>query len=273
MTYLCNWIAEYRKNNFDWGHNGSPLHLPTLRLKKRAYRKMVLQMEILPPLLSVMTLVIVTIVVSYRAILVLAGPPAPESAQHPNIELMMGFSIFNLGLDMLNVFCFASAKHLLGYSTVEAHGVHDGESRPSTGLSPMGYSRARESSPTTDIENGNTGEQRDGLTTNYTTDDDEDEDEHRTNLNMCSAYTHVFADTLRSLAVILASTISQLAGAVTPEVADSAAALAVSILILLSLIPLFQGLIQSASELRGILAEEKSEAMLQQATRLDREMT
>ena len=45
-------------------------------------------------------------------------------------------------------------------------------------------------------------------------------------------------------------------------VSDAAAALVVSLLILLSLIPLFQGLRQSSSELWAIRAEERSEFML-----------
>lgn len=36
-----------------------------------------------------------------------------------------------------------------------------------------------------------------------------DEDEGEGNMNMCSAYTHVFADTLRSLAVIIAAVVSE----------------------------------------------------------------
>ena len=74
----------------------------------------------------------------------------------------------------------------------------------------------------------------------------------------CSAYTHVFADTLRSIAVILAALVAELTS-VTSEEADSAAAIAVSILILLSLIPLLQGMYQSAIELRAIRRQERLE--------------
>jgi hypothetical protein len=41
-------------------------------------------------------------------------------------------------------------------------------------------------------------------------------------------------------------------GRVTPEEADAAAAVVVLILVLLSLIPLFHGLVQSVQELRAI---------------------
>jgi Co/Zn/Cd efflux system component len=72
---------------------------------------------------------------------------------------------------------------------------------------------------------------------------------------------HVFADTLRSIAVIIAAVVAKVVDEVTPEEADATAAVVVSVLILLSLIPLFQGMIQTSCELRAIRAEESSESM------------
>jgi Cation efflux family len=80
------------------------------------------------------------------------------------------------------------------------------------------------------------------------------------NLNMCSAFTHVVADTLRSIAVIIAAVTSMIVPKVTPAVADSTAALVVSFLIIMSLIPLMRGLLRSIAELRAMYAEERSEA-------------
>ncbi|CAB9531532.1 expressed unknown protein (Partial), partial [Seminavis robusta] len=73
---------------------------------------------------------------------------------------------------------------------------------------------------------------------------------------------HVFADTLRSIAVLVASSISELVEWVTPEEADAAAAVVVSALIILSLIPLLNGLVQSSRELQLIRAEEKQDELL-----------
>jgi len=70
---------------------------------------------------------------------------------------------------------------------------------------------------------------------------------------------HVFADTCRSIAVVIASSIAKLVDGITAEEADSTAAVVVSVLILLSLIPLFQGLVQTATELKAIREEEKTE--------------
>ena len=72
---------------------------------------------------------------------------------------------------------------------------------------------------------------------------------------------HVFADTLRSIAVIIAVMFAKFVGGVTPEEADATAAIVVSGLILLSLLPLFHGLVRTFSELRAIRAEESSEKM------------
>jgi Co/Zn/Cd efflux system component len=79
---------------------------------------------------------------------------------------------------------------------------------------------------------------------------------------LSTIFQHVFADTLRSIAVLVAACISQLVEAVTPEEADAAAAVVVSALILLSLIPLFNGLVISSRELRLLRAEEKGDDLL-----------
>ena len=73
---------------------------------------------------------------------------------------------------------------------------------------------------------------------------------------------HVFADTLRSIAVLVAACLSVLVPEITPEEADASAAVVVSGLIILSLIPLFNGLVQTFHELRMIQAEEKSDEMV-----------
>lgn len=89
--------------------------------------------------------------------------------------------------------------------------------------------------------------------------EDDEKNESDINLNMCSAYTHVLADTFRSIAVIIAALMAQFLEIVTPEVADATAALIVSLLIILSLIPLMKGMIQNLQQLRTIRIEEKLE--------------
>ena len=57
---------------------------------------------------------------------------------------------------------------------------------------------------------------------------------------------------MRSIAVILASLVAEFSPSVTPEEADAAAAVIVSILIALSLIPLFSGMRQTFAALKRV---------------------
>ena len=349
ITYLFNWIAERKKSQFDANDmdvnkeaaaasddEADPVR--AARLRKRNRRKMVLQLEIIPPVISVSTLVLVTIVVTKKAVNVLQLDMhrSRDEQKRPNVGLMLVFSIFNLGLDGVNVFCFSKANHAMGYATEEPdevqnaqeedhhhqhHNHHNGNSsgtrsngrRRDDSCSPAltaassqaivspnskrgGYKHVnlhsssdeddgcsgsscnvehlaytdRPSKGKTSKENGDEDVGSNNTTTNglsrsfasaSTDDDDDDHEKEHANLNMCSAYTHVFADTLRSIAVIIAATLAESVPEVTPEEADATAAIVVSFLILLSLMPLIQGLLHSVSELRAILAEERSEAM------------
>lgn len=66
------------------------------------------------------------------------------------------------------------------------------------------------------------------------------------------------------MAVIIAAGLAELFDDVTAEEADAAAALVVSLLIVLSLVPLSQGLYTSLGALWAIRAEERSEAMMEE---------
>jgi len=203
-------------------------------LKRRRH----LHLELVPPLMSVSILIIVTIFVLRNSIktLILDTQRNESEQTQPNLKIMMAFSTANLFLDLFNVTCFATAKHLMGYNTTEQSNAeqHYGEV-----IDDEVYSGFNAD----DNESG--------------VDPEKTEEEKRVNLNMCSAYTHVFADTLRSIAVIVASGVAEVTKIVTPEVADAAAAVIVSAIILLSLVPLFSGLIRTWRELRSIAVEVK----------------
>ena len=278
LTYLFNLFAERRKRTFDKQYvepTAMVFETPerARQVRQRTKRKVILQYEILPPLLSVVTLVIVTAVVLREAMRViwLDMHRNPDLQSDPDIHLMMMFSIINLGLDGINFMCFARGGHLFGYDTTE-------EERAIAA-------------------NQQSGQQQQPIPLNDYSIHEYDEDEaefmnngghhhhQHANLNMvrssnlvwgyiimarfltqhmiqqCSAYTHVFADTLRSIAVIIAAALSEIFDDVTAEEADAAAALVVSLLIILSLLPLFQGMVQSVAALWAIRAEERSEAM------------
>jgi hypothetical protein len=138
MTYLSNWIAEKRKRTFDETYvapsllmlSSSPAdchHDPVReaqRLKERARRKMILTLEIVPPLISVSALIGITMVVLKQAIHVLRIDRyrQQQDQSDPNLHVMLAFSTCNLGLDALNVFCFAKSKHLMGFPTLPSTG-------------------------------------------------------------------------------------------------------------------------------------------------------
>jgi len=125
LTYLFNLIAERRKNHFDETWHGTTEQDPerARRIRQRAKRKMILTMELVPPLVSVTTLIIVTAFVLRKAIRILMLDVHRDVSLQgdPNLSLMLAFSTVNLGLDFVNVFCFARAKHLMGFDTVEGH--------------------------------------------------------------------------------------------------------------------------------------------------------
>lgn len=76
---------------------------------------------------------------------------------------------------------------------------------------------------------------------------------------------HVFADTFRSIAVISASVIAEVLECVTPEIADSCAAIVVSVIILLSLVPLFRGMFHTWRELRSLTRDDDDEVVEEEA--------
>eukprot|EP00559_Dactyliosolen_fragilissimus_P008440 CAMPEP_0184865304 /NCGR_PEP_ID=MMETSP0580-20130426/17618_1 /TAXON_ID=1118495 /ORGANISM="Dactyliosolen fragilissimus" /LENGTH=402 /DNA_ID=CAMNT_0027364445 /DNA_START=45 /DNA_END=1253 /DNA_ORIENTATION=+ len=77
-------------------------------------------------------------------------------------------------------------------------------------------------------------------------------DDNDLNLNMCSAYTHVMADTLRSIAVLITATIAHIFTEINPAQADASACIIVSLIILFSLGPLFVGMSKTISKLRAL---------------------
>lgn len=92
--------------------------------------------------------------------------------------------------------------------------------------------------------------------------DSEDNDSEKSgqgfNLNMCSAYTHVMADTLRSIAVLVAASLSYVFNSISSDLADASAAIVVSIIIAASLGPLIVGLLRTWGELKELKREVKA---------------
>lgn len=174
-----------------------------------------LKLEIVPPIISVSILIVVIGVVLQNAIrvLILDSHRNKKEQSLPNLAIMMTFSILNLLLDIVNVTCFARAKHLMGYNTNVPSGSQIEESSyegktiggyqlsneiGDNSLFDDGTVKANHENPAT--ENSTTiaiydssrvlEEQASGVKGNDKLGGNEDDGgDERVNLNMCSAYT------------------------------------------------------------------------------------
>eukprot|EP00980_Cylindrotheca_fusiformis_P030129 scaffold24435_cov264-Cylindrotheca_fusiformis.AAC.1 len=232
LTYLFNLLAEGVKNRPDTEYEKT---LPPEVLDYRRER-LRLYMELIPPLISVVTLVIVTVLATRDAIQSLADPMSEGKVV--NVDLMIIFSAGNMVLDVINVFCFAKANQAFGLSTVKkepsSHSTQSARTVEMEGLLTQPYA---------DIILPSTADTRDS------------EEKTSVNLNMCSAWTHVMADTLRSIAVLIAASISFFVESVSGATADSMATLVVSVIILVSLLPLLHGLYETGGKIVALRAE------------------
>jgi len=131
LTYLFNSYAEKIKNkslqeNDDDHQTLSDVEKEIRRLNRTRQR---LWLEILPPLCSVMTLIGLTIYITVDAWDTLTSPEyeigeddgtsTSTMDDEPDIGVMFFFSGLNLVLDILNVTCFARAKHAFGFAVID----------------------------------------------------------------------------------------------------------------------------------------------------------
>lgn len=291
FTYLFNLVAERIKKR--------PIptddSVPDI-VRKRQRRRKVLYLEIVPPLISVVTLIVVSVVVLADAVDTILQRLTNEDQNGgvdndedlPNAWIMFLFSSANLALDVMNVTCFAKAKafgffmlhHLFGRGEATADDTErsgsDEEEGGMTKATSHGIEMEEPSGPTestrllgergqNEEKKGDGGDLKDGdrTTDKYFDDDDDDDGDERTaNLNMCSAYTHVVADTLRSLAVVIAASLATVFDCIPSDVADATGAIVVSFIIAISLGPLLAGLFDAWSELSKLNEEERKEKRL-----------
>ena len=209
VTYLFNYLAEHHKH-------GSP------EMSARQLRLHRLYLELIPPMISVATLIAVTVMALKEAFKTLVNKNDTPEGQ-PDVTIMLLFSGLNLLLDVLNVHCFARVDQAVGLPSSFAPEKH-----------PVPKA-ANEATP---------------LLVRQDSELDSEDSAEATgvlNLNMCSAWTHVCADTLRSVAVLIAAGVSCLFPKLLSSAeADSDAAIVVSVIILVSLLPLIRGMFLTA---------------------------
>jgi Co/Zn/Cd efflux system component len=316
VTYLFNYLAEQYK------HSYRPMSTTTNTVvskvqqqqQQQQWQLRCLYLELIPPMISVVTLVVVTMLalrLSIRTLFVYNThhpnnddngnddnvTQSTDRDDHlPNLSIMLWFSGFNLVLDLLNVSCFARVDfHPTDTTTAtpeqQQQQQHDHTSggapitrtlvtNESTPLIPSNDAAssatttttnhvdmeswfASSSSPPPISENNSSTLGDNSVSTNHHVVGSSSTATTTTattyNLNMCSAWTHVCADTLRSVAVLLAATWAQYMTTITPSwnmtpnQADSGATIVVSIIILLSLLPLIQGLYLTAHQIYGMV--------------------
>jgi len=210
FTYVLNMAAERRKG---------------LGIDERTR----LKLELFIPLASMAALLATSAYVVKEAVDTIASPPdEPEAGD----LTMLVFASVNLGIDFVSLFCFARVNRLFGYESLDADAARDFDGYEALGED----AEAGQAAAPAPSEGGDAPEPWDGH-------------QHKSNTNMCSAYTHVIADTLRSLAVMTAAIISRASSRVNPDLADAWAAIAVSAIIFFSMLPLLSGLRQKFFQL------------------------
>jgi Co/Zn/Cd efflux system component len=231
VTYLFNVLAERMKR-------GDPsMSARDLRLRR-------LYLELVPPFISVLTLIIVTVLALKEAFATLVSKKVDNN--EADLGIMLAFSGLNLILDIFNVGCFARVDQAVGLPGQQTLQPHGHSRRPSERVIPTG-APTDECTPLLNRmeSDGEYSQESEGAT-------------GMLNMNMCSAWTHILADTLRSVAVLVAAGFASIfPGILTPNDADSDAAIVVSIIILISLVPLLQGLYLTACKIYTMWKEDE----------------
>lgn len=95
-----------------------------LRERRRTMKR--LYLELIPPLISVSTLIVVTVVVLKDSFVILYGEDGQFSEpEDVDVRLMLVFSGINLLLDIVNVTCFARADQAIGLTSFVATKEND----------------------------------------------------------------------------------------------------------------------------------------------------
>eukprot|EP00588_Corethron_pennatum_P021326 CAMPEP_0194312836 /NCGR_PEP_ID=MMETSP0171-20130528/9766_1 /TAXON_ID=218684 /ORGANISM="Corethron pennatum, Strain L29A3" /LENGTH=317 /DNA_ID=CAMNT_0039067537 /DNA_START=200 /DNA_END=1153 /DNA_ORIENTATION=+ len=241
-TYGLNLWAERKKKKYismDDGTEGGLI---------RTHRSILL-LEFYTPALSIIVLLSLTVFVTSESLRTLFPNtfPGGDSEESPNARLMLIFSILNLVLDFINVFFFACAGNLFGFMPLR----NKSSQKVTEGSLDVTEESTEEEGIGGNAMDGERNKKHELGDISITL----SKIQSRGNMNMCSAYTHIVADTLRSIAVILAA-ICVLFFDVDDSKADATAALVVSFIIILNIVPLLKGLYSVLKILRRLSIQE-----------------
>lgn len=186
VTYLFNFLAERLKHAHDSNISARALHLRRLYL------------ELIPPSISVVTLLIVTVLAlqqAFKRLFARHDGGDDDNYQAPDLGIMLAFSALNLVLDGFNVSCFASVDQTAGF--IGGHHTHSSQhdsvlvdqTTVATETTPL-FESSSLTLPPMDIHGSS--DNSDGGVGNdaYELDSqDSSETPGGINLNMCSAFT------------------------------------------------------------------------------------
>jgi Co/Zn/Cd efflux system component len=193
LTYLFNLLAERLKYR-PYSKQERQL-APHVRQHRRKLRR--LYLELIPPLISVSTLVCVTIITLRDSMRTLLSNEDISPSDQPSVGIMLVFSAANLLLDFVNVTCFARADQAIGLM----HSASENSDERSVNHWHRSSSRSRRALPdTTGLLPSRSDEkqqERSYLTEATASIQQQQEDDHvdtdaseeGINLNMCSAWT------------------------------------------------------------------------------------
>mmetsp|Transcript_905 Transcript_905/g.1194 ORF Transcript_905/g.1194 Transcript_905/m.1194 type:complete len:345 (+) Transcript_905:134-1168(+) len=250
ITYLFNMCAERIKNR---PPTKSELRLtPVDRSYQRHLRR--LYLEMFPPAISVLALVCITFYTLNEACRTLLHSELDGDDDDVSVPIMLFFSAANLLLDVVNVTCFTRADMNFGLTIIRKESRMIGESIRGVDyhLVEAGVTGSHDSEEQARLLSKDPNDSSTLRGTYGSADSGNDGHTEGTlvNLNMCSAWTHVCADTMRSVAVLVAAAIATYVPSVDGSKADAVAAVVVSFIIFISLIPLVQGLVLTGVEIR-----------------------
>lgn len=168
LTYLFNLMAERVKKR---PYSAAELQLTETQ---RSYRREMqrLYLEFIPPALSILTLIAVTVMTLREAFSTLFGSGLTDDDDNVSIPIMLLFSGANLLLDIVNVTCFAQANSVYGLDIMK----------------PSSRKKTMELGTSGEAAHESTNLLQSEKTVIY-----DDDDLELVNLNMCSAWTVSFS--------------------------------------------------------------------------------
>lgn len=283
FTYLFNLMAERQKRKLFDNEDSTDQKSEKTKNRQLLDNKIyMIYLELIPPSISVVVLVAVSVQAFCDAMDKLFNKEFVPKSEQSNVLLMFAFSGTNLLIDILNMLYFSKLKNftkslsnLFGFNGENQDRAHNGVTESSDfdkNKKKIKFAvnhdenirllDPEKSSNTYDDElkvksltmNRLSGDEESMQNSEYNNETCEttssNDSKNLLNLNMCSAYTHVMADTLRSITVLLTSSMALCFQQINGDTADAIGAITVSFIIAISLGPLLVGIASTWSDLR-----------------------